>query len=156
METNNFKDDLEEIFSHIQEIKNQEQSKNIENNELNEIDIIKKNVEVIAGDTNITDTFDDDLFEIVSPVNNAVSDISQMNINSDITICDICHERINLQDNLSGLSIKGEYFACEKCCYNASKEDLEYWTGSRSSKQKDIQPIALFLMYNKNKEDLFK
>ena len=51
--------------------------------------------------------------------------------------------------------IHGKFFACEKCCREASKKDLDHWTESRMAKPTDVKPIALWLMQKENRTRLF-
>lgn len=66
--------------------------------------------------------------------------------------CDLCGETIEFEDNLSGLTIAGNFFACEKCCKNNSKEELTLWTKSKMNSPSEVRPIGLWVIQEKNKD----
>ena len=70
----------------------------------------------------------------------------------DKRICDICNSDIDLEKNLSGLVVGGEFFACESCCKNSSNEELTNWTKSKMKTSSDFQPIGLWVTREKNKK----
>jgi len=98
----------------------------------------------------------EDLFEVVKKEEGAQEEIvSKMDINLNKRICDICKNTIILEENLSGLVVHDSHFLCEKCCQESSKEDLDKWTSSRMANPGDLKPVALWLMKEKNKNQLF-
>jgi len=66
--------------------------------------------------------------------------------------CDICKRVIVFEKNLSGLVISDEFFACEDCCKNTSKDELAEWTKSRMTKPADVRPIGIWLTQEQNKD----
>ena len=104
-------------------------------------------------------------FEIIDPIKEAVcgenqdnsENISTIQLDDDTTgTCDMCGKQMIFEHNLSGLVIYGKFFACEKCCQDASKDELNNWTESKMASPKDVKPIALWLMQEKNKTQLFE
>jgi len=86
-------------------------------------------------------------------------DISRWNLpNLQSGTCDLCGEQIEFEKNLSGLTIAGNFFACEKCCINSSHEDLFNWAKSKMNSPAEVRPIGLWVIQekNKNKSILFK
>jgi len=65
-------------------------------------------------------------------------------------ICDLCGEIIYFEDNLTGLTIDGKYFACENCCKKSSKESLKSWSNSKMEKNSNLRPIGLWTIQEKN------
>jgi hypothetical protein len=156
--------DLEEIFSHVQRIK-EEQITIVENRQvdLEPLEIIKEQTEVIAGDLNIYNIKPEDIFEIVEEIKQTPNEnlFSIGNLTKEIDegigsvgICDICHKGMLFERNLSGLVIQGKFFACEECCQDATKELLDFWAHSKNVKPEDIRPIAFWLMEKENKTRL--
>lgn len=70
----------------------------------------------------------------------------------DVRTCNLCNNDIELEKNLSGLVVGGEFFACESCCKNSSNEDLTNWTKSKMKDSSDFQPIGLWVTREKNKK----
>ena len=66
-------------------------------------------------------------------------------LNLEKRTCDICNNEIELEKNLSGLVVAGEYFACEHCCQQSNHEELTKWTKSRMNNTSDFQPIGLWI-----------
>ena len=146
--------DIQEIFQHIQKIQ-QEQKFESTINEIEPVDLIKNQTGKIAGELSEEDFGPEDVFEIVGPVVETEDSVSKMALNfGSAGICDICRERIIFEENLAGLVISEKFFACEKCCQNASKADLDTWTESKGVKPEDVRPIAFWLMQIKNKDRL--
>lgn len=158
--------ELEEIFSHIEEIK---QNKSFPNDLKQEtpdpLKIIQQNTSHVAGDLNIDDIASGDVFQIISEVektpNEELDSMGNLSTNiseetGSIGVCDICHTGMLFERNLSGLVIQNKFFACEKCCINASKKDLDFWTHSKNAKREDVKPIAFWLMEKENKTRLIE
>jgi len=152
--------DIEEIFLHVKQIK-AEQYK-LENKREDELDSIKINEDYtkqILEEISLDNIPPEDVFEIVEPANE-VSDeagesleeaVSKMKVDKgSMETCDF------FEKNLSGLVIHDRFFACEKCCQDASKDELMKWTKSKMANSKEVRPIALWLMHNKNRTRLFK
>lgn len=72
--------------------------------------------------------------------------------------CDVCEKDMVLGKNLSGLVVSNEFFACEHCCQNLSKEELLEWTKSKMIATNDVRPIGLWVIQqqgeNKKKNSL--
>jgi len=136
-------DFLDEISDHIKEIKDNKNK--------------TKNVSITDSSPLLwEEVTEDDLFEVVNKINEKQENItSKMDVNIDTRICDICKRTINLEENLSGLVVHNSHFLCEECCQNSSKEDLDSWTISKTAKPGDLKPVALWLMNEKNKDQLF-
>ncbi len=66
--------------------------------------------------------------------------------------CDLCKETIEFENNLSGLTIGGNFFACENCCKDFSKEELTSWTKSKMKSPSEVRPIGLWVIQEKNKD----
>jgi len=145
--------DIEEIFLHIKQIK-EEQDK-LENKREDRLDSVDK--------IYLDNIPPEDVFEIVEPVNEPSDKtgelleetISKMKVVDSSGICDICKQEMVFEKNLSGLVIHGRFFTCEKCCQVASKDELMNWTKSKMSNLEGVKPIALWLMQEKNKSRLF-
>lgn len=151
--------DIEEIFSHVQKLKEDQNILDKKSDELDAYDVIRDNIGVKAGELNKENIGSDDLFEIVGPVegeNDNVNEEKTTLIKTDSGVCDLCGQTFLLEENLAGLIINSEFFACEKCCQDASREDIEKWCNNRMKESHDVQPIALWLMQEKNKTTLFK
>ena len=160
----NLESDLEEIFVHVKKIKEEQVCFSNEGNEdLNPIKIIKDNTGISTEESDFNIDLNNDLFEIVKPSQNFTlykdnsreRSFSELDKEENIGVCDLCLSNINFEDNLSGLVINGEFFACEKCCKESSKEDLENWTNSKMISPDEVKPIALWLMEKNNKTKLF-
>jgi len=149
--------EVDEIFSHIKQLK----AEQVNNDEINQDDIesintIKENTGTIGGETSYQGITAKDIFTIIRPDELVTENLSRMKVDIDSSgTCDICGKEIIFDENLSGLTIRGEFFSCEKCCQDASKETLDSWTEYKQGKPKDIIPIALWLMQEKNKTKLF-
>ncbi len=148
--------DLEEIFEHIQKIRQEPQSTN---SELEPVDIIKNSTGKVAGALTGEDISPEDIFEVVGPIDETQKDleepISKMTLGlGSAGVCDICGEKIVFEKNLAGLVVSDKFFACEKCCQDASKKNLDTWTESKNAKPEDVRPIAFWLMQLKNKNRL--
>jgi len=139
--------DLKEIFLHVNQIKSER--------ELEPVKIIQENVEMTAGE--LDNIPPEDIFEIVEVFEEFPEKISsKMKVDVDsVGTCDICSQEIVFEENLSGLVINGRFFSCEKCCKEASKDALNNWAKFRTSDPKEVKPIALWLMEEKNKTKLF-
>jgi hypothetical protein len=158
--------DLDEIFSHIQQIKEEQTMTNVtEQEEVQPIQIIQDTTKKVAGELTIEDIESGDVFEILGEVEKTPNEnlITIGNLPtmveeelSTVGICDICHQGILFERNLSGLVIHGRFFACETCCKDANKENLDIWANSRNAKPEDIKPIAFWLMEKDNKTRLIK
>lgn len=165
MRGNSQKDkDLEEIFAHIAQIK-QDQFEEVKREELEPIKIIQESSGKTAGELEIDNYSDEDIFEVLGPVNQILEEkdefIEQPTTKVDefigsVGLCDICGTGFLFQKNLSGLVIHGKFFACETCCKDASKEDLDIWSESKMAKPADVKPIALWLMQHENKTRLIE
>ena len=157
--------DLEEIFSHVQQIREDQTNVNEVQEEVDPISIIKENTKQIAGELTIDDIESGDVFEILGEVkstpNENLTSIGNLSTNvkeelNSVGVCDICHQGIIFERNLSGLEIHGKYFACENCCKDASKENIETWTKSKNANPEDVKPIAFWLMEKDNKTKMTK
>lgn len=156
--------DLREIFSHVKQIKlEKEKTEDVQNNDLEPAKTIKDNTGIVAGE--IDNISPDDLFEVVAPIDESTDEskdiseetVSQMKAEADSKgTCDMCGYDIEFEKNLSGLVINGTFFACEKCCHSSSKDKLDDWTKSKMANPEDVKPIALWLMEEKNKTQLFE
>jgi hypothetical protein len=137
--------DIEEILLHVEKIKS-EKDKFIE-----EKIYSKKSQEDINHD-NIPP---EDIFEIVDNTNEEA--VTKMRVdNGTHGSCDICEQEFEFEKNLSGLVIQDKIFLCEKCCQNASNDNLMNLTKSKSANPKDVRPIALWLMDNSNRKNLIE
>ena len=146
--------DIQEIFQHIKEIR-EEQGFNSIDNELEPVNIIKETSGKIAGELTEEDFGPEDVFEIVGPVVETEEPVSKMTLAiGSAGTCDICGGKIIFEKNLAGLVISDKFFACEKCCINSSKADLDSWTESKNAKPEDVRPVAFWLMQIKNKNRL--
>lgn len=151
--------DLDEIFSHVQRLKEEQDILDTKPDEVDAYDVIQDNIGVKAGELSEEKIDPDDLFEIVGPVEEETDNVNEEKttlIKTDSGVCDLCGQTFLLEENLAGLIINSEFFACEKCCQNASREDIEEWCNSRMKESHNVQPIALWLMQEKNKTTLFK
>jgi RNA polymerase-binding transcription factor DksA len=147
--------DIEEIFLHIKQIKSEQD--NLENKREDRLNPEDK--------INLDNIPPEDVFEIVE-LENELSDetselseetISKIKVDIDsLGLCDLCKQEIDFEKNLSGLVIHGKFFACEKCCQVASKDELMNWTKSKMSNLEDVKPIVLWFMQEKNKSRLFE
>jgi hypothetical protein len=61
-------------------------------------------------------------------------------------LCDVCDQEMKLGKNLSGLVIADEFFACEHCCQELSKDELMEWTKSKMVSANDVRPIGLWVI----------
>ena len=150
--------EIQEIFQHIKKIRH-EQNVDSRLNELNPLEIIKSQTGKIAGELSEEDFGPEDVFEIVGPVietqQESKGPVSKMSLNfGSVGICDICGEKIIFEKNLAGLVVNDKFFACETCCQDASKVDLDNWTESKNAKPENVRPIAFWLMQIKNKNRL--
>jgi len=158
--------DLEEIFSHIQQIKGEQIAVNTTiQDEIEPLQVIQENTERVAGELTVDDIESGDVFEILGEVEKTPNEelISIGNLSKEfeeekgsIGVCDICHKGILFERNLSGLEIHGTFFACEECCKEATKEDLESWSKSKNARPDDVKPIAFWLMERENKTRLIE
>ena len=136
--------DIEEIFTHVKLLKDEQEKPE-------EID--KVEFESIKTTNDIPP---ENIFEIVGPEELLEQNVSKMKVDIESSgTCDICGQEFVFDDNLSGLTILGKFFSCEKCCQVASKDTLDSWINYKNAKLKDIKPIALWLMQEKNKTRLF-
>lgn len=134
------RDEIKEIEKHIE---------NLLEEKTNKQDIFEKNIETkLLEWKEITE---EDIFKIENK-NDEI--ITRMDINLNTRICDLCKKTINLENNLSGLVIHDSHFLCEECCEESSKEELDNWTTSKMAKPGDLKPVALWLMKEKNKNNL--
>jgi hypothetical protein len=154
--------DLEEISSHVKKLIDEKNINSDNQDRLDPFEIIKNKTDIIAGDIDLDKFTSEDFFEIVKPIKDEVKDTSNLSKKSISTMqiestgdCDICKQKIVFERNLSGLVIHGRFFACEKCCQDASKDDLSDWAETKTAKPEDVKPIALWLMQEKNKTRLF-
>ena len=148
--------DLKEIFSHIEQLKlERQQIEDIKKEDLKPIYIIKDNIGITAG--KLENIPPEDIFKIVSLVEeDSEEPITVMKADANSRgKCDICGKKIKFEKNLSGLIIHERYFACRKCCNKSSKEELNIWTELKKASPKEVKPIALWLMQEKNKTKLF-
>jgi hypothetical protein len=150
--------EINEIGMHVQEIISEMENQISKQEELNEITVIQENVGKTAGDLDISKIEAEDVFDVFERVDEKEIDESVTKMTqapSLVGFCDMCGQKISFEENLSGLVIFGKHFACEKCCQDASREDLEQWTINKMAKPDDAKPIAFWLMELKNKEKLF-
>lgn len=149
-------EELEEIFLHVKQLKEeQNQLQDVNQGDLEPIDIIKDNIGQTAGEIAIDEIFSEDVFEIIGPVDETmVEPVTKMQGDSS-GVCDMCGKELVFEENLSGLVIYGKFFACEKCCQEASKDELNTWSVSKLAEAEDVHPIALWLMQEKDKNKLF-
>ncbi len=159
MDEQNQKDsEIDEIFTHIKQLK-AEQVNNVDINQddFESIKTIKKDTGKIGEENKYKKIPPEDIFRILKPEDLARENLSVMKVDDRSSgICDICGRDIIFDDNLSGLTIRGEFFSCEKCCRDASKETLDGWVEYKMGKPNDIIPIALWLMKEKKRTELFK
>jgi hypothetical protein len=148
-------EDLEEIFLHVKQLKEeQNQLQGVNQGDLEPIEIIKDNIGQTAGEISIDEISQEDIFEIIGPVDETtVEPFTKMQGDSS-GICDMCGKELVFEENLSGLVIYGRFFTCEKCCQEASKNELNNWSKSRLAEAEDVHPIALWLMQEKDKNRL--
>lgn len=156
--------DLEEISLHIQELKQQQDIfKEKEDETVDPIEIISKNAGQVAVNLDFENILPKDVSEVIGPVdelslNEKETDIEQLTTmqteTNSVVMCDLCKTAMIFEKNLGGLVIHSKFFACEKCCREASKKDLENWTESRMAKPTDVELIALWLMQKENKTRL--
>lgn len=156
--------DLEEILLHVKKIKEEQDNFTNKNNEyITPLGIIKDKSSIMTEESDFMDNIDNDLFEIVKLSQKSIFDneklldqdfleINQKNIRG---ICDLCSSSFIFEENPSGLVINEEFFACENCCKELSKEELENWTKSKMKSSNRLKPIALWLMEKNNKTKLF-
>ena len=135
---------IEEILLHINQIKSEKERIGEEKNYS-----IKNQLEI-----NLEHIPPEDIFEIVDISNDDAVTKMKVDINTNGT-CDICEQEFDFEKNLSGLVIQ-DSFICEKCCQNASNNNLNIWTKSKSTNPIDVKPIALWLMNNTNRKNLIK
>jgi len=146
--------DLEEISSHIQQLKQQQENFEERKDDVVEpIEIISQSTGKVAGELDLDNIPPEDVFEIIGPVDE-LSEIDKET--RSVGMCDMCKSAMLFEKNLSGLVIHGKFFACEKCCQEASKKDLDSWTESRMAKPTDVKPIALWLMQKENRTRLIE
>lgn len=141
--------DLEEIFLRVNQIRAER--------ELDPVVIIQDNVQMTAGE--LDNIPQEDIFEIVEVFDDFPTDISTTKMKVDVNsvgTCDICSKEMVLEENLSGLVVHGKFFSCEECCNDSSKEVIDNWAHSKTTDSKEIKPIALWLMEEKNKTRLFE
>ena len=145
--------DIQEIFQHIQKIKQEDK---LTNKEIEPVNIIKETTGKVAGEISEEEFGPEDVFEIVGPFNETEQEtVSKMTLNlGSAGTCDLCGEKIIFEKNLAGLVVNETFFACEKCCKDSSKLDLDLWTESKNAKAEDVRPIAFWLMQIKNKNRL--
>jgi superfamily II helicase len=157
-EDNQRDDDIEELFAHIKQLRADQEKLHYSEKESYESNItIKDNTEKIVGETSLEDISQDDIFEIVKPEEFAAEYLSKMKIDIKTSaVCDICGKEFIFEDNLSGLTIRGEFYSCEKCCQDASKKTLDAWVEYKQGKPGEIKPIALWIMQENNKTQLFE
>ena len=150
--------EIDEIFSHIKQLKAEQlKTDEINQDDFESIKTIKKDIGKIVEETNYKAIPLEDIFRILKPEDLTRENRSIMKVDVRSTgICDICGRDIIFDDNLSGLTIRGEFFSCEKCCRDASKETLDSWVEYKKGKPKEIIPIALWLMQEKKQSELFK
>jgi hypothetical protein len=150
--------DIDEIFSHVQKLKEEQNILDKKTDEINAYDVIQDNIGVKAGEISEDDIDQNDLFEVIGPVEEETMDVEEERtsiMKNETGKCDFCGQTFVLEENLAGLIINSEFFACEKCCNNASRKDIEKWCNNRMKKEHDVKPIALWLMEQKNKTTLF-
>ncbi|NHJ39252.1 MAG: hypothetical protein FK731_04405 [Asgard group archaeon] len=150
-------DAIEEIYSHVKQLKAEQDNHQDTGQENYEPSIIiKDKTKKILVETSLEDISKEDIFEIIKPEELVVENLSKMKIDmKSAVICDICGKDFIFEDNLSGLTIRGELFSCEKCCLDASKKILDAWVDYKQGKPGEIKPIALWLMQENNKTQLF-
>ena len=159
-------EELEEVFKHIQKLREKQNfSDEIKQETPDPLKIIQANTSNIAGDLNLDDIASGDVFQIISEVEktpnedlNSIGNLSTVlkEETGSIGVCDICHKGMIFERNLSGLVIHNKFFACEKCCVDATKKDLDSWTHSKNAKPEDVRPIAFWLMEKENKTRLIE
>ncbi|MCJ7572414.1 MAG: hypothetical protein MUO82_11180 [Candidatus Thermoplasmatota archaeon] len=159
-------EDLEEIFLHIQNLRREQNSLgDLKQDELEPLKIDKVSKDHIAEDLNIDDIASGDIFEIIGEVeetptgNLIVIGNLSTTINEEpgsIGVCDICHKVMLFERNLAGLVIHSKFFACEKCCMDATKENLDIWAHSKNAKPEEVRPIAFWLREKENRTRLIE
>ena len=159
MDEQNQKDnELNEIFSHIKQLKAEQLNNDeINQDEFESIKTMKKEIEISKEENFYKGIPPEDIFKILKPEDLTRENLSIMKVDVRSSgICDICGRDIIFDDNLSGLTIRGEFFSCEKCCRDASKETLDGWVEYKKGKSNEIIPIALWLMKEEKRTELFK
>ena len=147
-------EDIEEIFMHIQKLKKQEGQEE-QNDTPEPIDIISESTGQVAGELDLENISPDDVFEVIGPVDEVEKTRMQTD-DSSVGMCDMCKTAMLFEKNLAGLVIHGKFFACEKCCQDASKADLDSWTQSKNAKPADVKPIAFWLMQKEERTRLIE
>ena len=157
-------DALFEETEEVSVIKNEAEIKESNvSNEPKEEDDFQENVEKIPGSSSLDKAIDK--INKVSRMTEAhlafkdeeitglSEEISRWNLpNLQKGTCDLCGELIEFEENLSGLTVGGNFFACEKCCKNTSKEGLTLWTKSKMNNPGEVRPIGLWVIQEKNKD----
>ena len=159
MDEQNQKDnELNEIFSHIKQLKAEQLNNDeINQDEFESIKTMKKEIEISKEENFYKGIPPEDIFKILKPEDLTRENLSIMKVDvRSLGICDICGRDIIFNNNLSGLTIRGEFFSCEICCRDASKETLDSWVEYKKGKSQEIIPIALWLMQEKKRSELFK
>jgi hypothetical protein len=154
VEGSNLEEDIEEISQHIKQLMAQrEQTESIKKEELTTLE----RTGPIAGEIKLDNIPPEDTFEVIESDAHVEEPATTMKTDSRLRgNCDFCGKEIVFVENLSGLVIHGEFFTCEKCCKDASKEDLDAWTKSKEANSEDVKPIALWLMQEKHRTTLFR
>jgi hypothetical protein len=150
--------EIDEIFTHIKQLKAEKVNNvDINQDDFESIKTIKKDTGTIGEENYYNGIPPEDIFRIIKPEDLGRESLSVMKVDVRSSgICDICGRDIIFDENLSGLTIRGEFFSCENCCRDASKETLDGWVEYKKGKPKDIIPIALWLMKEKKRTELFK
>jgi len=114
---------------------------------LNELDKIIKRINKVSRMT-----MDHEMFKNEKHFDDLAKQVASWSgDNFSLRTCDLCNTEIELEKNLSGLVIAGEFFACENCCQNSEKNHLSNWTKSRMTKPSDVRPIGLWVTQEKNR-----
>jgi hypothetical protein len=156
--------DLEEISLHIQELKQQQEIfKERKDETVNQIEIISKSTGQFAENLNLENIQPKDVSGKIGYADESFQNEKETEIEkvttmqtepNSVVICDMCKTPMLFEKNLGGLVIHSKFFACEKCCQEASKNDLENWTESRIAKTNDVEIIGLWLMEKENRTKL--
>lgn len=123
--------DIDEIITHIEKLRNL--NNNLSKNSTKMDDVKENNL------TDNIDTENEEPISIMKPEVVGWTDESKVK-------CDVCENEIVLGKNLSGLVIANEFFACETCCQNLSREELMEWTQSKMVSPGDVRPIGLWVI----------
>lgn len=153
--------DIDEIINHIQKLKkaddvadispdNRHNEKDEANMKTSSITTQERNDHKESIKPAIKKEKDDltgpmDTFEDIEPVSIMTPEIVGWTDGSTVP-CDVCEKEIILGKNLSGLVVSDEFFACEHCCQELSKDELMEWTRSKMVSSTGVRPIGLWVI----------